>query len=655
MRRYFKGVGFQIFMWIAAVSMVIVWVPGIYRRSGRGGHEGWVAEVNGVPIAAPDFRRAVMNHEAQLQFMRAQYGEYADLFIRSLGANAANVAFDSLVRHELLNGIVRNCNFSVHPDFAIDMLSNPRFVRQWLGDIISTIDLDRSGGLTRQTLQAQLHRAGLSAEEFEHRLYSALSRAQLVELVAGTEYLPQYALKAECEKRFASKRFDIMSCSLDRFYDQEKKKAISAQELKAFYDRQTRTSKKYWTPEKRVATVWTFDQKSFDTAVGDADLERYYSEHQGSFVAQPTQVQVRRILFKIDKTKPDTHAVAYKKAQEVLQSLLQHPDTFAQKAREVSQDAESAKNGGLLPFFAKGSRDQAFERTALLLKKDGDISEVFETADGIEIIQRVGRKQPVYKQLAAVRADIERILRDEKFNQVFRQEADALFATGIFDAEKLREMVTRYGGVQSTVELTKGADSSRLAQAVFAMPEGETTHFMDGKKGIVVQLQTVVARQAPDLNTIKQTVEDDLRKDRARQAMITFVRDLKTKVRKGNAQALAKENGCSYERTNTIKPDDNAYVETLKKRGIPVQLFAALDKVPGVAVSEGDKVCYVIVLDEIEPVSAELFIQKENTIASSLSAELADATINGFVASLYRNATIKTNETLLHAEEDYPV
>lgn len=654
MRRYFKGIGFQIFMWLAAVSMVIVWVPGVYRRGrGHGNDDGWVAQVNGAQIGAVDFKRSVMNHEAQIQFMRSQYGEYADLFLRAMGLNPTTLAFDSLVRQELLDQAVTACSFNIHPDFAIDMLANPHFIQKWLADVISIADLERAGGIDRRALQVQLRRAGLTNEDFEGLVYKALEREMLVRLIGGAAYVPQFAIKAECNKQFATKKFSVLSCSLDRFYELEKKNPIAAADLKAFYDRRNRESKVYWTPEKRAGITWSFDPKAFDLTIDEKDLERYYNEHLTEFVEQPMQMHVRRILLKVDEK--EGRAAAYKKAQGILQEVVQHPDQFAKKAQEFSQDTESAKKGGLLAPFSKGSRDQAFEKAALLLRNDGDISDIFETKDGIEIIQRVSRKQPVYKGLAAVRAQVNEKLRAEKFNDLFRQEVDELFATGTLDEAKLRDFVAKYNGVKASIEVIKGKNTGRIAQTLIALPEGESTYLMDDGRGVIVQLQNVVARQIPSLETVKATVEADLYKERAYKTMVARVQEVKRAINPQSASALAKENGFTFEATDWIRPDNNERVEALKKKGVPVNLFAALEKVASVASQETENGAYIVVLDAIEPVSPAVFVQKENILTRQVLGDYAGMLVNGFVASLYRNATIKTNESLLHTEEDYSV
>ena len=105
----------------------------------------------------------------------------------------------------------------------------------------------------------------------------------------------------------------------------------------------------------------------------------------------------------------------------IRQELMASPDSFAAKAKELSEDKETAKNGGLVPFFSKGTHDKVFEKAAFLLKNDGDISEPVVTSRGIEIIQRIAKKQAEFKPFDTVKDEIKEILIVEKFKEEFSE------------------------------------------------------------------------------------------------------------------------------------------------------------------------------------------------------------------------------------------
>jgi peptidyl-prolyl cis-trans isomerase SurA len=93
--------------------------------------------------------------------------------------------------------------------------------------------------------------------------------------------------------------------------------------------------------------------------------------------------------------KPHVSAEAKKEAKELLESYRQRvvkgETSMSTLARLYSEDPGSAKDGGFYQF-GRGTMDPAFEAVAFRLK-DGEVSNVFETAYGyhfIELIQRKG-------------------------------------------------------------------------------------------------------------------------------------------------------------------------------------------------------------------------------------------------------------------------
>ena len=148
-------------------------------------------------------------------------------------------------------------------------------------------------------------------------------------------------------------------------------------------------------PEKRTALVYSFSPSNYGISLSDADIQSYYEKNKAQFIAEPAKVQVRRILFKTESS--DEIEALKEKVSRIQHELVEDPHSFAQVAKEVSQDSDSVSKGGLLEPFAKGTHDPVFERAAFILKDDGAISGVISTKDGLEIVQRVSKRAQQYK------------------------------------------------------------------------------------------------------------------------------------------------------------------------------------------------------------------------------------------------------------------
>jgi len=117
-----------------------------------------------------------------------------------------------------------------------------------------------------------------------------------------------------------------------------------------------------------------------DVTVTDQEVAQYYESHQKQ-LERPEAVQVSHITV---TTKEE--------AEKIRQQIVAGEITFEEAAQEHSIDPYGRENGGLLPPMGRGElpnkawepvREQAFN-----LKADGEISPVFQTSMGWDILRR---------------------------------------------------------------------------------------------------------------------------------------------------------------------------------------------------------------------------------------------------------------------------
>ena len=159
--------------------------------------------------------------------------------------------------------------------------------------------------------------------------------------------------------------------------------------------------------------------------VTDADVRRYYDEHEKEF-ATPERIKARHIIVMFNgagpkaKSKEEAQALIDKVAADLRQKAasLKSADAasassvitnyFADKAKEISEDG-SAPIGGDLGWMPKGTLDPKFEEAAYALKP-GAVSDVVETRFGYHLIlleekQGVG-KEPFEKVKLQIRESL---------------------------------------------------------------------------------------------------------------------------------------------------------------------------------------------------------------------------------------------------------
>jgi len=159
-------------------------------------------------------------------------------------------------------------------------------------------------------------------------------------------------------------------------------------------------------------------------AVTTDSVAAYYEACRTDFT-EPEKVQVRHIL-----------TDAREKAEQVRARLVDGAD-FAKLAGEVSIHP-SARQGGVLPPFSRGTYQAPFEQAAFALKV-GELSPVVETELGFHVIEKTAEVPARIKPLEEVAEQVRRLVEEQErkkvltaFLQALRREA----GTGQPDVEK---------------------------------------------------------------------------------------------------------------------------------------------------------------------------------------------------------------------------
>ena len=164
-----------------------------------------------------------------------------------------------------------------------------------------------------------------------------------------------------------------------------------------------------------------------DLKVTDKEVEKYYKEHKDDFKEE--SVEAYHILVSTlddnNKTVDDSKKEELKSKAESLLKEIKNGGDFEKIAKENSDDKSSGKKGGYLGYFTKDSKNAQFTKEAFKLEK-GQVSDVFETPFGYEIV-KVTNKKTEQKSLEDSREEIvNRILADKYLDQVnsLREKSD---------------------------------------------------------------------------------------------------------------------------------------------------------------------------------------------------------------------------------------
>jgi peptidyl-prolyl cis-trans isomerase C len=137
----------------------------------------------------------------------------------------------------------------------------------------------------------------------------------------------------------------------------------------------------------------------------DQEARAYFQAHREAF-DEPERVRVRHVLLR-------TEAEA-----RVALARLRAGESFAQVAKELSQDPGTRDRGGEVGLVAPGQTVPEFEQVAFRLKP-GELSEPVRTSFGYHIVQ-VTEKLPAKKATwEGVRQQVLELLRENKRREAF--------------------------------------------------------------------------------------------------------------------------------------------------------------------------------------------------------------------------------------------
>jgi hypothetical protein len=618
---------------VFVLGLGMISLPSLIKNEKAGAT--WIAKVNGKKIAYQDFAQEVAERSEWLAHVRSQYGQYADLLLQAMNipTDPKALAIEMLVKEDLISQYAKQLGIQLNPDYIAQSINDQKYAQHNLSNIIPPFVFDQAGALDADKLKAFLQHKGLSIGAFENKVEKALVRLQAMHFVGSSCYVPLFDIKQDIIATRLGKQFSYITFSFEQFLSEEKKNAVSDEDLSSFYTRENTQKRRYWVPEKRNGVMWKFDVKNYGIAISDEEIAQYYEDNKVSkYVVDPIKIQIKQITEK---------------------QLSQFPDFSLEMVREDlinNPSSEWAHKWELLASFARGEKKGAFEREAFVLQNAGDISPIVETKDGKVIMQLVRRIPRTYKPLIAVKNEIKNILIEKHFKKNFVKDIKAI-ASGD-DSKAIELFISQKVGKKENVTGIAKNDT-HLSQELFGLKKGEYAFFVENETGFAVKLTAIEERNLPTLDSIKDVVKEDLWQERAHNRMIVQVQEAKTAAAQLSFKEIQKQFGGSLSYTEMVWPADHKKIQELDKKELPARTMLALDKVGATFVHNGETTSVLIKLDAIEPYSENMLIDAQNEVKSNLEAMRIKLQLESFVASLHRNATIETNESILIAGEEY--
>jgi peptidyl-prolyl cis-trans isomerase D len=499
----------QVIMGLAVLPFLF-WGVESYRSDGK---EGYVAVVDGEEIPRREFEQALRDHHERMRGM--------------LGANFDSAMLDSFeVKNSVLERLIQQRLLQK------EAASNGFVVLD--SQLVKTIReipaFQKDSKFSKQQYEELLSSQGLTPVIFESRVRQELLLQQLLD--GYSEY--GFAPKTVAEKvRYLSevqREINQIKIESEQFLSQ-----VTPEEadINDYYEKH---KVDFHLPERaRIEyLVLSLEAAAENETVSLESINKYFEENQDEF-SQPEERKASHILISVPAAaSEDEKKSARDKAENILELLKQNPDTFAEIAKEHSDDPGSAIQGGDLGFFGRGVMVKAFEDKIFSMQSD-EISDIVETDFGLHIIKLTDVKEAKRSDLTDVREQIEKKLKIETMSSSFGEIVEDFSNLVYEQGDNLQAVAEKF---ELTIQSTDWITRNTVEPPILANEKLLSALFSD--ESIKNQRNTEAIEVKPDTFVSARIVEH---KPATAQSLMVVKDQIVEKLKKQMAQAKAIEEG----------------------------------------------------------------------------------------------------------------
>ncbi|HJU24408.1 MAG TPA: SurA N-terminal domain-containing protein [Casimicrobiaceae bacterium] len=622
---------------VAQTILALVTLPfvffGTYQYFTGRGDEQTVANVGGNKVSQQDFDEAMRDQQQRMR--------------QALGANFDADTFDTpQVRYALLEQLVNQRlleNEARAGHFRVTDAQLAQF-------IASLPPFQENGKFSPERYKEVLAAQGMTPLGFEQRVRGDLVLSPLQDPIVNGSFAAHSSVARYLALLDQKREVAIAQIPAEPF---EKSIKLSDEDVKSFYDK---NQKAFETPEmaKIDYVLLTQDAIADKVKIDPAEVKQAYEAN----AKQYTTAEERRashILIAVKKDAPQAEKdAAKKKATEIASMARAKPDSFAELAKQYSQDPGSAAQGGDLGSFARGAMVKPFE-DAVFAAKVGDIVGPIETDFGYHVIKVTGITPPHVQSFDEVKGRIEADLRRQKAAQKFASEADqfqnlvyeqADSLAGAAKALDLKVETTPFVTRDKVKAIAMGSD--KFVNALFS-PES-----VQGKRNteaIEVGPNALMAGRIVEYKPAAPKPFDEV-KDEIRQ-QLTKARASEMAAKTGREKlallAAGKDAGVTFDKPvtvgrNQVQPGITAValkdIFETGDRKLPAYTGAPNER-GGFSIYRVDKVI------DAPPADAT----KVDAASARVGSEIGRELMNAYLAGLKADTSVKINEAMLEKKQ----
>ena len=592
-----------------------------------------VATVDDTEIGYYEFQRVYARQRQQLQSL--------------LGAGVIDADEEVRLRREVLEGMI-DSEVVVSTGAGAGM----RVGDEQLANTIQSQEIFRSdGGFSQNVYESWLRSQGFSPGGFEEDLRRSLLEQQVALGISGSGFITTKGLRDAARVRLQRRSFSLLTVPAADFDGPEPEES----EIAAHFERHRSD---YRAPERvrlRYLEI-SMDRIAAGVKVDDEELRAVFDAERERFVT-PEKREVSHILISVPSDAgPD--AVDQARARLVaLRGRIEVGESFADLARETSEDPGSAPSGGALGFIERGIMVPAFEDAAFALAP-GQLSDPVRSSYGWHLIKVTSVQESRGATFEEVREQVLAQYQAREAERIYVERVETLANVTYEHPESLeigaRELglpiletgpVTRTGRSDDPIGSQPAVVAAAFSSDV--LDEGNNSEPIEFEPGrmVVVRVFDHEPSRALDLDEARSDVVVAMREEARRTAVFERGRKLLADLRSGWApEAVATDTGLEWSRFENVGRTEGELSQRLLEAAFRMpRPGGGSPRFDGIVDDGGDFV--IVALSRVDDGDVSAMSDDERrSLQHALEADLGRSVFDAFVRSRRQSADVKVVE-----------
>jgi len=488
-----------------------------------GATEKYAARVNGEEISQSQFEQGMARQRQRLEEMFQGKVPDSPVFQERMKSQV----LEQLITQRVLQKMAIEEGYLIADEVLANRIKSMEAFKQ---DGIFALDA------YQQTVQSQ----GMAVKEFENLFRGDLVLQQIQDSIMRTSLVGPGELNILHQIQQQNREINYLQFSNKQFMADV---SVNDEEISEYFKN---NQARYMHPETvSISYVELKGADLVENIPGDEEaVRRLYDEYVGSLAGKEKR-KARHILINVGPDADAETQQAKKLEADDLIARISKGESFADLAKEKSQDPGSASKGGDLGWVSKGMMVPEFEAALFKLKK-GEVSAAVKSSFGYHVIQLDDIQAEKVDSFEAKQASLVGQYKAQLLEDRFYEKSELMATTAYENDQSLLEVADALGlSIKTTPAFTRAkgvgvALNEKIRQAAFesaVLSEGRNSEIIELEKNHALVLRVDVHTEAKPkaLDEVRPQIVASIKAEKAQQNSQAAALMALAKLEKGEA------------------------------------------------------------------------------------------------------------------------